>query len=334
LPQGYKGRFSFLPGMTSSYKKEWKTFDEQVALLQERGMIITEPAQAGMHLTRHGYYRLSGYWYPMRQQGPGILRRNGVGIDAPCRRDHFLPDARFTDVAALYVWDKKLRLMLLDAIERLEIGVRVALAYECGKVDKFLHCMPELMGIAPGGMKAYAAFFAKHAALETRSKEGFMKHFERKYGGEIPIWVAVELWEFGVIVQFYSLLETSLRYQVSSRFDIKPDTFGSWLKTIGYLRNVCAHHARLWNRELVEIPAKPGHAECPEVDHAFASAQGTNSKLYPTLCLTAALLRKLQPKTTWHQRLAAHLHKFPTAPHYHLSDMGIPPGWDGQAVWS
>ncbi len=314
--------------MTTPYTKAWKTFEEQAILLRERGMIITDFDAAVRHLARCGYYRLSGYWYPMRRPGPGIVTRDLRHMDAPCRDDHFLPESAFEHVAALYVWDKRLRLLLLDAIERLEIGVRVAIAYECGQEDRFLHGKPEKMGISPARMGEYARFFSKHAELESRSKEAFKKHFDKKYGGETPIWVAVELWEFGIINQFYALLDAKLRFRVAKRFALKPDTFESWLTTLRYLRNTCAHHARLWNRELVEIPKTPGSGEADSIRHAFTARHGTNSKLYPTLCLIAFLLKKLQPDSTWSTRLHTHLIEFPSAPHFALRDMGVPEGWE------
>lgn len=222
---------------------------------------------------------------------------------------------------------------MLDAIERIEVGVRVAIAHESGKIDPFFHCRPDLLGVTRKTMPAYVQFFSKHSSLERLSKEEFVKHFRKEYDGEIPIWVAIELWEFGLITQFYSLLDAKTKYQVSSGFGLKPDTMASWLETLRYLRNVCAHHARLWNRELVEIPAKPSPGECPSVDHAFTSGTGTNSKLYPTLCLTAALILRLHPTTKWHLRIKAHLHAFKATPHYSLRDMAAPGGWDAEPLW-
>jgi abortive infection bacteriophage resistance protein len=111
--------------------KKWKSFESQLALLKERGLEVEAKAAALDYLERIGYYRLSGYFYPFReleiQLVDGKLKHN--------RKDQFIAESRFEDVAKLYVFDKRLRLLALDALERIELAVRVDVAYLLGKRD-------------------------------------------------------------------------------------------------------------------------------------------------------------------------------------------------------
>ena len=92
--------------------KEWITFEDQLELLKRRGLHVDDDAAALGYLRRIGYYRLSGYWYPLREIDHAASTKAG----RPLRLDTFVPGSRFEDVVRLYVFDKKLRLLALDAL--------------------------------------------------------------------------------------------------------------------------------------------------------------------------------------------------------------------------
>jgi len=111
--------------------KPWKSLDEQLALLVNRGMQVDNPAAAKSYLERLGYYRLSGYWYPFR----AINSTYSPNTPEPQRTDLFIEGSHFADVVMLYVFDKKLRLLAMDALERIEMAVRVDISHLLGKTD-------------------------------------------------------------------------------------------------------------------------------------------------------------------------------------------------------
>ncbi len=115
--------------------KPWKSLDEQLAILQSRGMLIDNIDSARSYLERIGYYRLSGYWYPMRSSKL-IGENNQITIAI---QDSFIEGSHFEDVVKLYVFDKKLRLLLLDALERIETSLRVEIAHLLGQKHKTAH---------------------------------------------------------------------------------------------------------------------------------------------------------------------------------------------------
>jgi len=109
----------------SANLKPWESFEDQLARLKANGLQVGDDQRALHYLRRLGYYRLSGYWYPLRKK----IDRRRVPHDASERASTFTPGSRFEDVMRLYVFDKKLRLLALDALERIEMAVRVDVAY-------------------------------------------------------------------------------------------------------------------------------------------------------------------------------------------------------------
>ncbi|MGF1452689.1 MAG: Abi family protein, partial [Opitutales bacterium] len=153
-----------------------------------------------------------------------------------------------------------------------------------------------------------------------RSKEVFVKHYRQQYGmARPPIWAAAEVMSFGLLSRFYAnLAVSSLRKDIAQTYDFAPDAFESLVHHIVYLRNLCAHHARLWNREFVvtvklprKRPAEVVSCLNPEKDR----------RLYNSLILLDHFANVVDPSSDWRQRLSAHLLTLPAGS---LADMGFP----------
>lgn len=186
-----------------SSPKPHKKYSALVDLLESRGMIIPDKDRAERKLSQIGYYRLSGFWYPCRQVK---MNETGVGIlhpktKKPIREEVFQKDTNFNEIISLYLFDKKLRLLLLDAIERIEIHIRSVVAHEIGYNDSLAY-LKEIF-INPKSLMDFKNrktgrirniwkewSYRQKKQLE-RSREDCIKwHFQdNKY---IPFWVAVE----------------------------------------------------------------------------------------------------------------------------------------------
>ena len=167
----------------STYTKPYRTFKQQLELLKSRGLEITNDAVALEYLRRLGYYRLSGYLYPCRKLIP--LKTHQPKPIRPQREDNFMPGSRFQNAVELYVFDKKLRLLILDAIERIEVAFRVDIAYLLGARDRFAHTNPSLLHgnftkkiDSKTGKTRYQEWLIKHDQLIQRSKEDFVEHYK------------------------------------------------------------------------------------------------------------------------------------------------------------
>lgn len=314
------------------YNKPYLTVPQQRALLESRGMAIPDHAKADEYLRRIGYYRLSAYWYPFRKLTELHDGTFKLG-------DSFKHGTEFKHATDLYAFDKGLRLLVLDAIERIEISVRTEVALAIGQHAPKAHRDPSKVDTRfksinpPKPQSMYASWLAKLDEKESSSKEEFAVHFRNKYQGEqMPIWIAVELLDFGPLSIFLSGMRFSDLQVVARSYGIpRPHLVKSWIRSLSAIRNVCAHHSRLWNKPLTDQPALPNPSEIPELDHMIV---GGNVRIYAALAIIRLLLRQINPRTKWADRMKAHMGTFPAAPNIKISDMGFPDDWEKLPLWN
>ena len=312
--------------------KPWKTIEAQLDLLKSRGMLITDEVLAKQHLSRIGYYRLSGYYYAFRKRVPV------PNMPKPTKKvlDEFIPDVSLKDVVDLYVFDKRLRLLVVDALERIEIAMRSNIAHVLGEYDAVAYLNPLLFHNTftdlqkRTGLSKHHEWLGKQARLISSSKEEFMVHHKEKYGLPVPIWVAVEVWDFGAMSHLFDGMKEADQDKVSKLYGIENGRiFATWLRSLNYLRNVCAHHGRLWNRNIVEIPKLPPKSAMPWVGF-FENDNHASTRVFVLLCVCTQLLNKLCPQSKWSERLIELLNDFPDIQKFslNLSGMGAKKGWE------
>lgn len=324
--------------MLPPYRKPHLDVPGQLALLLSRGMGVADPARATAYLERIGYYRLSGYWHPLRQSrtvaAPG-------GKAATQILDTFRPGATFAQAIDLYVFDKRLRLLFLDATERIEVALRVDVALLLGARDPWAHRNPALLHgnfarrVNPGtGRTSHQDWLARLDQAASRSKEEFVRHFTSRYSGPLPIWIAVELWDFGMLSTFLAGMAASDRAAVAAKYGVqRPELLAGWMRGINHVRNICAHHGRLWNRSPADQPKPPRAGEIALLDHLARDAFA-QTRLYGVAAPMQYLLRFINPMTSWPDRLRRHLDGFPTAPGVAVGQTGFPAGWETLPLWS
>lgn len=331
-----------------SYDKPWKSYQEQLEQLTQRGLIVSDTQKALHYLERIGYYRLSGYLYSFKERSGiccPLFPENGKkfkkGNTNRLVLENFKQGACFQNAVDLYVFDKKLRLLVLDALERIEIGLRVDIAHSLGKKDTFAYLKPELFfeGFAyqldkTTGLTAHHQWLSKHAGLVVRSKEDFIKHHKDKYGLPLPIWVVCEIWDFGTLSTLFEGMKEADQDEIAQKYGLSNGRiFASWLRCLNYLRNVCAHHSRLWNRNMDNQPKLPPAHELAWVEH-FIGQNHYQARVFLLLCISKYLLTTINPNTTWWERLTQLLLEFPALDHLelNLNSMGVISDWE-QWAW-
>lgn len=295
-------------------------------------MVISDRAKATEMLRRIGYYRLSGYWYPFRVSAPSAK--------GPVIGDNFRPGTDLSTVIDLYIFDKKLRLLMLDAFERIEIALRVQISLTLGKRGPLAHRDPAALHgnfarrTDPVTRKVlHQVWLQKTDDSFQASKEEFAKHFRKKYAGEHPpIWIACEAWDFGAMSYLYSGLQHSDATAIATEYGLTAEVLGSWIRTINVARNVCAHHSRLWNKPIPTQPKWPSSSAVPDLAH-IASNTHSLTRAYGTAALTRFLLRHTSPKTSWPTRMKSLCATFPQSPVVTLAAAGFPNGWQSQPLW-
>lgn len=313
--------------------KPFKSYNELLDLLQSRGMIIEDRCRALRKLTQVGYYRLSGFWYPCRticfDEAGQAIKKAGSRWRLE-RHETFVAGTSFNAVFDLYLFDKRLRLLLLDALERIEIYIRSIIAHELGSISPLAYLDDAFISpsgktqIAKHGRIPWEEFKAKQKSKIAESREDCIL-WHKESNREIPFWVAIETWDFGMLNKYYSMLDSKYRNIVCSRIEkqISP-VFGSWLHALNILRNKCAHHSRIWN--ITESnPIKI-------IDDPFFAALATNRescrKLFGFITIIWYLVKLIGPNSDWLKHVDEVVGTLPQLPNCTLRTMGFPPSQD------
>jgi len=297
-------------------------------------MAVTDDALAQSYLEKIGYYRLSGYSYPYRKSA--IV--NGQRVV----EDNFRDGTTFAEIVELYVFDKKLRMLVLDAIERIEIALRVQITLVLGALgptthrdSNFLHPNFSRRIDPKTGLTYHAEWVRRHDDAFAKSKEEFAKHFRRRYPGEDPpLWIGAEVWDFGAMSILYSGMRKSEQTAVAMVFGVPSfQIMETWLRFLNVTRNICAHHSRLWNKASAVQPKWPTRADCPHLGHIDGITHA-QTRVYGSLCICAYLLRSINPTSNWRERLKRLIAEFPNSKIVSLQSAGFPNGWDKEALWN
>ena len=320
-----------------TYNKPFLDLQQQLNRLKQRGLEVRNNAEALECLHRNGYYRLSASWYPFRQPVPSS--------NPPQRKDQFLSGSVFEDAMALYRFDKAFKLLLLDALEQIEIAARVEIALRLGAQDPFAYANPTLLHsdfLLPtrNGQSKYQNWHDKFDNAVLRSRDEFVIHYKKKYVTQanlpmqLPIWMAIELWDFGMLSHIYGGLKVLDQRAIALRFSVPSEPLmGSWLRSLNYVRNVIAHHGRLWNIGLVDRPKLPSRGFMSDFDHLTFDPRA-NRRIYSICCILSHFSRATNSQSPWPQQLASLVANFPTMPYAQVGDMGFPTNWQANNLWN
>jgi abortive infection bacteriophage resistance protein len=293
------------------FYKQPLSYQAQVRLLRSRGLVVADEPAAEHCLAHHNYYRLSAYRYPLSE---------------PTNAHQFLPGTTFEQLWRLYCFDRSLRELVNEAAQQVEISARARFSYEYG------HAYGALSYADPSLFKnrqKHAYTLKKIDEEIRRSKEDFILHFKNSYGmTRPPIWAACEVMSFGNISKLYEfMLHERDRKRLASTYGLSIADYGSLIHHLSYVRNICAHHSRLWNRKFtitLSLPKKQ-----PPI--VVASVHPLESRrVYNTLVLLAHMTKVIEPGSTWHTRVR-HLVEAQTFPV--ATKMGFPVDWQARPIW-
>lgn len=284
--------------------KPFRTLEEQADIILSRGC-VGEKADIIERLRFVNYYRFSGYLYPYRQEDPTSLKK----------LEKFVPGTNFNDVWNTYRFDRRLRMLLLDAIERIEVALRTRVAYlwsESTKNDSGA-CISNPQDAFLIRQKSFYPEFLKSVQknYDNSSADCAIHHKMNGFKNvkDLPIWVFVEFMTFG---NFRPLIDDGLpvcvKNALAKSFGLKNSKkLSSIVSLIREIRNACAHHSRVWNRSwsykpkssAVPMPIAPVIPDCPGI--AFSSVSRNKTGYFLLLC--DFLLRTIIPQSMWKSRL-------------------------------
>jgi len=298
-----------------TYDKPPLTFDQQLNKLKQRGMAVADNADALHWLATVSYYRLSGYWYPMRQISP-------VGGEL---LDNFRPNTTFSHVIELYEFDRELRSLALDAIERIEISIRTQMTYHFGHAHgAFGHT--DNNNFHP--RFDHQKWLCSIESEADRSRDQFIQHYRVTYRGfpRLPIWMATEVMSLGSLSFWYKGMVAADKRNVSGFYQLHPKRLQNWLHVITYVRNVCAHHSRLWNRDLAISPGQIRETNWrPPITPR-------NDRMFYVLLMLRHLLKVINRIDDWHTKVNELVTPIATVEGYRKA-MGMPVEWKTHPLW-
>ena len=314
-----------------TYDKLPLTFKKQIELFRQRKLAIPDPARTERHLANISYYRLSAYMLPYKKSKEG------------CILDEFREGTTWDMIYDLYVFDRKLRLLVFDAIERLEIAVRTQIIYQLShkygshwqdRADIF---NPPAEVTLRNGNRVMVDVYGdiqRHIKEQLRNNkaEVFIQHYRNTYDNpeNPPSWMSVEVMYFNHLSRICSgLKKRSDVADIAAYFDLPPETFRSWLHTINYVRNLCAHHARLWNREMSIIPERLNFSK--HLQWISNPQTVRRSRSYYTFCILNYFLQTANPTSSFKTRLKALMDGYKEL--NMEASMGFPCNWKEENIW-
>lgn len=305
------GLFLFVYMARRNFTKTYSSPTNVVKLLQSRGLEISDERKAERYIESIGYYRLSAYTYPF--------------LKIPKNLHQYKTGASFKKIMMLYRFDKKLRMLLFNEIEKIEIAVREAVmnvTAEMSGDDFWL-----MNSIHFANPRTFADTTNLIDREYRKSTEDFIQHFKSEYTNSYPpVWILGELLTMGSVNMVYrNLKEDRIRKAISRKFGLQPRVFESWLTTLTLVRNSCCHHSRVWNRVNFILPMMPRRISYP-----WITLPVDPQKTYFNICVIKYFLAVISPNN---DMLAKLRWLFVDFPEIDLAAMGFPKGWEMEPIW-
>lgn len=300
--------------MKSHYDKQPISVGEQINLLESKGMEFYDRAFATRILSIIGYYRFSGYAYPFRN----VVDNSG-----------FAEYTSFEKVYSIYEFDRSLKSLLFFYLGQIEIAFRTLIIdkFSIGTFNALWYSDVENF-VNKGECEE---FLANLQYEMQNSREDFILHFKDNYSDEFPpAWIALQIVSFGTLIKlFRNFKNKALQLQVAKYFGCESiERFISWMNTLVYIRNICGHHARLWNRLIKKRPEA--------YNFGVRSKRWTQqdlSRLYYCICVIGSLLKSILPDNTLKKEIADLFNKYPYVNSTKTKFLGFPKNWQTEFMW-
>lgn len=323
------------------FDKPALSVEQQLELLKQRGLQVANDDRAMRFLEVVTLFRLSPYMRPFQQQGP----------------EHtFKPGSTLKAVVDIYRFDGSLRRISMDAIERVEVAMRATISnHMCPKYgpdwiadasvfsssyshDNLLRPLRDQLNRERNKLgreidrikKSSQVDEVQQQRIENRTRDNYFRFYGSTYAHpELPpAWAVLEELSLGTVSTLFNAIGKSVdKKAIASRFNLPFEVLASWLHTLTFIRNCCAHHSRLWNRELSIRPSLPKEWIVPNAPSDWPQPK---QRLYIVLTMLAYLTDLISPDGQWKLRLAEIMDQ--QEPGY-LRLMGFPDHWKRQQQW-
>ena len=299
------------------YNKQPVSIANQVIKLKERGLQFKDESLAEKVLSRINYYRLRAYTFPFQNN-----------IDTEHK---FKDKIDFDTIIDLYKFDSNLRSLMFEAIEKVEIAFRTQIIYQFSMVHGS-HWQTN-----PNLYKDVARFASHLEALNKEiscSEETFIRHYKAKYTdpSQPPSWMSLEVASMSILSKMYQNLKSGPEKEAVFKSFGLPNVkvMENWMFCFSTIRNICAHHGRLWNRRLSSLPLLPYNTQ-----NIFFNKEEVKkiypNKLYATLCCLRYILKEIEIESDFSEKVKILMGKCPLS---QQKEMGFVLNWRKHSVWN
>lgn len=274
------------------------TINEQIKILKQRGCIIEDEKKARDTLKYINYYRLSNYFEPFSVS-----------------KHKYEDGTTFEKIMHVYEMDRKLRSVLLAALEEVEIALRAAISnYHALKYGALGYLNPSSFNLSHN----HASFLGRiNHLIEANEDRQFVKHYNAKYGGKFPLWVMMELFSFGSLAFFYKDMKNPDKKELADEYyNCSSSELDNWIFCLNELRNSCAHYCRLYGTTFPVEPKTPD---------GFPEALEANVFGY-----IIVMKQLFHGHDNWNERVVKPISRMLKKNNevIRLSDLGFPEGWE------
>ena len=296
------------------YKKPAITYQNQLQKLKNRGLIIENEEKALHLLESLSYYRFSAYLYPL--------------LEKDKEKHIFKEKATFDTAFKMYCFDRELRLLLLNNLEKIEISFKAKLIYVLShKYDAFWYTYNTL----------FKNEIVQNKGIENINKlyvdstEDFVLKYRKDYLNTfLPSWMAMEIVTFTHLSKTYeNLKDTSAKSEIAKYYGLPYQILENWLLMLTYTRNICAHHSRFWNKELSIKVLKTKK----ELRFNWINQNGiARNKSYIYISIIKYMVDRINPKNNLTDKLINLFDKYENIDY--IKGMGFAEDWNIQPLWN
>ena len=301
--------FYFMHMAKTLYNDAPLTTEDIIKLLKSRGLAFKDETKASHLLNHISYFRFKSYLLPLLQNKQKGTFKNG---------------ATFEDAYALYKFDSAFRKLICNEMEKIEISLRTIISQELSHTYSPYWFTD----------KSLFANQAKHAGILSgieaelkRSDDDQILDFKKTYSNQFPpSWMTMEVSSFGTLSLLYKHINGGrTKRNIANHFGVADTVLESWIHSFVYVRNICAHHSRLWNKTLRVTGGFP-----KRTSYGFINTKVQNDRVYYILCIIRYMLQVINPNSSFTTRLKQLLKDYPSAD---IKAMGFPTNWETEVLW-
>ncbi|RFM34561.1 Abi family protein [Chitinophaga silvisoli] len=301
----------------NSIDRQFPLLSDQFKILQQRGLKINDSVVTNHYLAHVGYYRLADYWQ--------FFHKEKIS-------NAFVVGTTFDQVIELYNFDRELRLLLLDAIERIEVSFRAIMINMMCPIYGSNWFTDKMIFFDEGRLNGVVETIDRE--LDRSDEECVKLHDKKKSGFEHPpAWKTLPILSFGTLSKIYRNIKNDIKEKriIAKVYGLPQGKWlQSWIQVVAILRNYCAHHSLICYRTFSFLPKEIGEVKLPWIKGISSAGSIESKQLYYQLCIVRYLLHTASPGNDFSYRLMELFVKYRGID---LERMGFLENWDEEDLW-